>query len=509
MELHTCDLPDENILSPCTIVIFGGSGDLTQRKLIPALFALFQQERLPKPFTIIGCGRTELDNTTYRNQLSDHYRHEGNDLSAWLAFAANLHYQTIEYTKESFFQLAATLRDLDQRKKTMGNRIFDLAVPPQLYPIIATLLGQAGLAREHQNDNGWGRIVVEKPFGHDLNSATQLDKVLHTHFHEQQIYRIDHYLAKETVQNLLIFRFANTIVEPVWNRHYIEYVGITAAEKLGVENRASYYDNSGVLRDMFQNHMMQLLVLSAMEPPYRLSPDAVQDEKAKVIKSLRNFHPQGSRLCLGQYGPGTIDGDKVVGYRQEQGIPEHSKTPTFAMMKLFIDNWRWQDVPFYLVSGKRLPRKETRIVIQFKEVPHSLFQGMLGDSIHANRLVIETFPEEAIRLNFQTKNPGTSVCLRSMTMDFSYHEHFKSISLDAYARVLLDCIGGDHMLFWRQDGIEASWAFLTPVLEECERHCQSGKSLQFYPAGSWGPETTTDMTRKIITSAEYNKASSL
>ena len=499
MEPHTCDLAIAAPPPPCTIVIFGGSGDLTQRKLIPALFALFQQDRLPKPFAIVGCGRTAMDDESYRAQLADHYQHQGEDATAWSTFATHLHYRAVSYDQESFSHLATELRTLDQDNNTQGNRLFDLAVPPHLYPLIATLLGKAGLSCEHENDNGWSRIVVEKPFGHDLESALQLDKVLHTYFKEQQIYRIDHYLAKETVQNLLIFRFANTIFEPVWNRHYIEYVGITAAEKLGVENRTGYYDSSGVLRDMFQNHMMQLLVLTAMESPCQLTPDAVQDEKVKVIKSLRDFHPQqGSRICLGQYESGVIDGRNVVGYRQEKDIPKNSNTPTFAMMELFIDNWRWQDVPFFLISGKRLPRKETRIVIQFKEVPHRLFQGMFGDNINANRLVIETFPEEAIRLIFQTKNPGTTTCLRSMTMDFTYHEHFQQGTLDAYSRVLLDCMGGDHMLFWRQDGIEASWKFLTPVLKECEQQCTCDQQLHPYPAGTWGPESVKNTMRLLI-----------
>ena len=499
MKENTCGHQPDAPLQPCTIVIFGGSGDLTRRKLIPALFALFQQNRLPEPFSIVGCGRTDLDDISYRSQLGDHYRFTGTVLSAWNRFAEQVHYRKITYDQESFSQLADDLKTLDRNNRTMGNRLFDLAVPPRLYPIIADLLGQVGLAGEHENHNGWSRIVVEKPFGHDLDSALKLDRVLHTYFQEEQIYRIDHYLAKETVQNLLIFRFANTIFEPVWNRHYIDYVGITAAEQLGVENRAGYYDSAGVLRDMFQNHMMQLLVLTAMEPPSQLIPNAVHDEKVKVIRSLRDFDMrQGSRLCLGQYGPGAIDGRKVPGYIQEQGIARDSKTPSFAMMELFIDNWRWQDVPFFLVSGKRLPRKETRIVIQFKEVPHRLFQGMFGDSINANRLIIETFPEEAIRLNFQTKNPGPATCLRSMTMDFTFQEHFRNMPLDAYARVLLDCMNGDHMLFWRQDGIEASWKFLTPVLRECEQQCGCDQQLHIYPSGTWGPDIIKDTLQKIL-----------
>jgi len=496
---HSCAFRPDKTPPPCTIVIFGGSGDLTRRKLIPALFELFKQDRLAKPCAIVACGRSDIKTSDFREQLQAHYQPQGEAEEAWNAFAPLLSYQRIQYDQESFSRLAEELQQLDKDRQTRGNRLFDLAVPPHLYPVIATLLGKSGLHAEHTDSNGWSRIVVEKPFGHDLDSALELDRVLHRYFNEEQIYRIDHYLAKETVQNLLIFRFANAIFEPVWNRHYIDYIGITAAEQLGVENRAGYYEEAGVLRDMFQNHMMQLLVLTAMEPPSQLTPDAVQNEKVKVIKSLRDFAiEEGSRIHLGQYGPGTIQGRSVPGYRQEPGVAGNSRTPTFAMMQLFIDNWRWQDVPFYLTSGKRLPRKETRIIIQFKGVPHRLFQGMFGDSIQANRLIIETFPDEAIRLQFQTKNPGSTTCLRSMTMNFTYQEHFQGQSLDAYARVLLDCMHGDHMLFWRQDGIEASWAFLTPVLKECEQQCTLDQQLHLYPAGSWGPDGIHDTMRLFI-----------
>lgn len=499
MDTHTCDLLPTGNLEPCTLIIFGGSGDLTRRKLIPALYSLFLQNRLPKPFAIVGCSRTEMDDQQYRNRLKTSYQDTDMDLGQWDSFSALLHYQPVSYSTHSFQYLKKYLTGLDEKNGTVGNRIFDLAVPPVLYPVIAQLLGVTGLSDEHREKNGWSRIVVEKPFGRDLETALELDSILHTYFSEQQIFRIDHYLAKETVQNMLIFRFANSIFEPIWNRHHIEYVGITAAEKLGVEGRAGYYEESGVLRDMFQNHMMQLLVLSAMEPPCRFEADAVQDEKVKVIKSLRDFNAdRGSRITLGQYGRGTLDGQPVTGYRQEKDVAADSLTPTFALMELYIDNWRWQDVPFFLISGKRLPRKKTRIIIQFKEVPHQLFKDTLGDIISANRLVIETYPEEAIRLTFQTKSPGASLCLRSMTMDFAYQEHYKGSSLDAYARVLLDCIAGDHMLFWRQDGVEQSWSFLTPILKECEQCINRDQHLHFYPAGTWGPEAARNIALRLL-----------
>ncbi len=500
MELaHACDLPSILPAAPCTIVIFGASGDLTSRKLIPALFSLHAQGKLPDPVTIVGCGRSALTDSQFREQLFAQLPSETKALERWPDFAAGLHYHPVTYDLPSFQVLANFLAELDRVKGTRGNRIFELAVPPGLYPVIAELLGKTGLAREKSQSEGWARIIVEKPFGHDLASAIALNATLHEHFREEQIFRIDHYLAKETVQNTLIFRFANSIFEPLWNRHHIEYIGIVAAEELGIGNRAGYYEDAGVLRDMFQNHLMQLLVLTAMEPPARFDSQSVQNEKTKVIQSLRDFGAaDGSRIHLGQYGPGSVNGRPVPGYRAEPGVGPASTTPTFALMELYIDNWRWQNVPFYLVSGKRLPRKQTRIIIQFREVPHRLFRDVLGDNIGANRLTIETFPEEAIRLTFQTKNPGTAICLRSMNMDFVYHEHYQAATLDAYARVLLDSMAGDHMLFWRQDGIEQSWAFLTPVLEICEECRFRTQQLQIYPSGSWGPAQVHDIMSRLV-----------
>ncbi len=498
MDTHSCDfLPPRN-LAPCTIIIFGGSGDLTRRKLIPALYSLYREGKLPETFAIVGSSRTVIDDVQYRESLRTRYEQDRKDLSRWHDFAAHLHYFPIRYDQDSFSKLKAYLHRLDLKNNTEGNRLYDLAVPPHLYPVITRLLGKSGLTKEKTADNGWSRIVVEKPFGNDLDSALELDRILHLFFKEQQIFRIDHYLAKETVQNMLTFRFANAIFEPIWNRSYIDHIGIIAAEELGVGSRAGYYEQSGVVRDMFQNHLMQLLVLTAMEPPCRLEADAVHDEKSKVIRSLRKFNPNdGSRIWLGQYTGSTLDGEAVCGYRQEQGVESNSTTPTFALLETFIDNWRWQGVPFYLMSGKRLARKQTQIIIQFREVPHKLFQNTFGDQRSTNRLTIETFPEEAIRLRFQTKSPGPQLCLRSMEMDFTYQDHYASKPLDAYARVLLDCIIGDHMLFWRQDGIEASWSFLTPVLEACEE-CEPKQQLSFYPVGTWGPSEVKDIVQLFL-----------
>ncbi len=501
MAAPACTLLPEGGLEPCTLVIFGASGDLTRRKLVPALFSMFRQGLLPRPMAIVGCSRTAMDSDGFRRSLRSALAGDGPEPEGWEEFAALVHYQALRYDPASFAALRDLLEELDRTAATGGNRVFDLAVPPQLYPVIANLLGESGLARQGSDGNGWTRIVIEKPFGHDLASAQELNLILHRWFGEEQIFRIDHYLAKETVQNMLVFRFANSIFEPIWNRHHIDHVGIVAAESLGIGSRAGYYEEAGVLRDMFQNHLMQLLVLTAMEPPCLLESDPVQDEKVKVIRSLRDFNTEhGSRICLGQYTNGEIDQTPVTGYRQEPGVQPRSRTPTFALLELYVDNWRWQNVPFLLISGKRLPRKVTRIVIQFREVPHRLFRNLLGDSIGANRLTIETYPDEAIRLTFQSKQPGASLCLRSMTMDFTYGDQYRKSALDAYARVLLDCMAGDHMLFWRQDGIEQSWAFLTPVLRQCEQCLDRETRLHFYPAGTWGPAPVRKTVEKLLES---------
>jgi glucose-6-phosphate 1-dehydrogenase len=355
------------------------------------------------------------------------------------------------------------------------------------------MIGKSGMGIEKANGNGWSRLVVEKPFGRDLNTAVELDRSIHKYFRERQVFRIDHYLAKETVQNVLMFRFANAIFEPIWNRRFVDHVEITADETLGVEHRAGYYEQSGVLRDMFQNHMMQLLALTAMEPPSAFEDERVRDERVKVFRALRPFELDQleARLVLGQYGDGKIDGKKVPAYRDEPGVDPQSLTPTFACMKVFIDNWRWQGVPFYLTSGKRLSQKATQISIQFKQVPHSMFRDVIGPKISANRLILGIYPDEKITLTFQTKLPGARVCLRSVTMDFHYYQGDQQPVLDAYEKVLLDCMLGNHMLFWRQDAVEQCWAFLTPILAECEPCDDRDAMLHVYPAGSAGPEEVT------------------
>jgi glucose-6-phosphate 1-dehydrogenase len=498
LEKEEC--PSENVMESWTLVIIGASGDLTQRKLIPALFHLHLTGGLPEPFLIVGCARTQMSGEGFLARLGEAMRdNENYDGKAWDAFASFLQYRVLEYqAPSSFEELARELRDLEKRHGMKGNRIFYLAIPPTLYGSTAQMLGKTGLAEENEQGNGWSRIVVEKPFGRDLQTAMALDRSLHEHFQEHQIFRIDHYLAKETVQNVLMFRFANAIFEPIWDRRYIDSIHITAAESIGIEDRAGYYEESGVLRDMFQNHMMQLLALTAMEPPSLFEPARVLDEKAKLYRALRPIPLDRLQefIVLGQYGEGNVDGKRVPAYRKEKGVAVNSLTPTYGVMKVFIDNWRWQGVPFYLISGKRLAKKVTEIMIQFRAVPHSMFRQVLGEDIRANRLILGIYPDEKITLTFQTKYPGARVCLRSVTMDFLYHQRYEGPVLDAYEKVLLDVMTGDHMLFWRQDGVELCWSFLTPILKECETCSSRAEMLLPYAAGSWGPVAAKRLTQE-------------
>lgn len=474
---------------PCALVVFGGSGDLTARKLVPALYRLHQLDLLPVRFAMVGCGRTRFTDESYRDHLRSFVDSVNDAGNSWEAFAGNLHYQQLEYNDAGEGQkLNDILQRIDEKHGTAGNRLFYMAVPPLMYEPIVRLIQHAQLKNGRTDNACWSRIVVEKPFGYDLSSAVKLDGTLKETFTEEQIYRIDHYLAKETTQNILVFRFANALFEPVWNRQYISSVEITAAEQLGIENRAGYYEQTGVLRDMFQNHMMQLLALTAMEAPAHFTPSMVSDEKAKLFQSLRPFESKtfGQHIIIGQYTSGAINNRPVCGYREEKGVAPDSITPTYARLKLCIDNWRWQSVPFYLASGKRLDRKETSIVVHFRDVPHSIFRDIISP-IAPNRLTFSIQPTEAITLSFQAKTPGTSMALRSMNLSFSYGADTER-SVDAYEKVLVDCLNGDKMLFLREDSEYLSWQFLTPLIEECAQCVDHRESLQFYPAGSSGPQ---------------------
>ncbi|HXY62023.1 MAG TPA: glucose-6-phosphate dehydrogenase, partial [Nitrospirota bacterium] len=443
-----------DVPSPSAVIIFGASGDLTRRKILPSLYRLYKNKMLADRFFILGTSRVEMKTEQFRSAMLDAVKAAfpvGFDQETWNSFASRLHYSTFDYNdlKSYTVSLRNILPELEKRHQTGGNRIFYLAIPPTVFKDVINNLGASGLSLE---DHGRSHIVIEKPFGRDLASARQLNNLVHTYYKESQIFRIDHYLAKETVQNILMFRFANSIFEPLWNRRYIDHIQITAAETLGVEHRASYYEEAGVLRDMFQNHMSELLALTAMEPPAGFTTDMVQDEKVKVFRAIRHL-PLGALdqyLAVGQYTEGAIENVRVPSYRDEPGVAAQSATPTFAAMKLFVDNWRWHDVPFYLRSGKRLGRRMTEISVHFNRVPHSMFPATVGGPIDPNVLVLRVQPDEGMSLHIQTKEPGSKVCLSPMVMNYSYP---RDVLLDAYEWVLLDCMLGDHMLFTREDSV--------------------------------------------------------
>jgi glucose-6-phosphate 1-dehydrogenase len=480
-------------------VVVGAFGDLARRKLLRALYRLFCNDGLPEEFFIVGADLPPMTSSEYRDLIRDSLWKLGREdvsESDWKAFSARLDYLSIDADTDSpYTPLSDLLSHRFEERGIPANRLFYLAVPPDRYTDIVKHLGKAGLAQEGGRFQGWSRVVVEKPFGHDLASARALNASIQEHFREDQIYRIDHYLAKETVQNILMFRFANAIFEPVWNRRYVDHVQITAAETLGVEHRAAYYEQAGVLRDMFQNHMLQLLAMTAMEPPSLFEADRVREERIKVFRSLRPFPVDrlNDHLVLGQYGTGQGPEAGMAAYRDEAGVGEDSLTPTFAMAKVFIDNWRWQGVPFYLCSGKRMAEKLTEITIQFREIPHLMFRKVLPETVQPNLLSIRIQPNERITMAFQAKSPGAKICLQPVTMDFHYASIHEGDLLDAYETVILDCLLGDHTLFVRQEGVELCWAFLSPILEACETCGNRRQALHPYEAGTWGPSAVADL----------------
>lgn len=472
---------------PNAMVVFGASGDLARRKLIPSIFNIFTQELLDEKFYLLGCGRTKLTDDDFRETAKQAIQesHSGASAKDLSAFAAKLYYIEGDYDDAAFYENIKTrLIDLDRKHEIDGCHIFYLAVPPILYPRIVEHLGRSTLSCAAESDSKQrARLVIEKPFGRDLQSSTELNDGISRCFDESQIYRIDHYLGKETVQNILMFRFANTIFEPVWNRNYIDHIQITMAESIGIEQRGSYYDKAGALRDIFQNHMLQILALVAMEPPGSFEADPIRDEKIKLLRSIRSFDLDeiDSLIVRGQYGPGTVDGKQVAGYRDEPDIDPKSKTETFVAGKLFIDNWRWRDIPFYLRAGKRLAHKDTEITITFKQVPHSMFASVGLDDMPANVLVLQVQPEEGISLSFQAKRPGSKICMSTLNMNFNYKSVFLVDMPEAYQRLLLDCMVGDQTLFNRYDSVEIAWQLLMPVLERWEN---DGSATYEYPAGS-------------------------
>ncbi len=482
---------------PCVLVIFGASGDLTRRKLIPALFHLFISGGMPENFCVVGAARSEFSEDDFRDSMRQGVKDAGHDCLRWAEFAGRLFYQRVHYDSlEDYHALARRLSVLEKEFGIQGGRIFNLALPPSLYGPVATLLGQAELNLEEPERKRWSRLVVEKPFGHDLASAMELNRTIGAWFKESQVFRIDHYMAKETVQNILLLRFANSIFEPLWNRNYISFIRINTSESLGVGSRAGFYEQAGVVRDMMQNHMMQLLALVAIEPPSWFDANRLRNKQAETFQALRPMNLENPQhyMVLGQYHAGESEGESVPGYRQEKGVSPDSNIPTYAMMRMHIDNWRWHGVPFYLTSGKRLKRKITRIDIQFRSVPHRMFPPSLGQGLMANRLVLGIHPEENVFVSLQAKRPGPQLCIRSAGMNFSYCTGGSdTLFLDAYQKALLDTMAGDQTLFWRQDCLELSWAYFDPILKHMDT-CQEGLCrLHPYRAGSYGPQAALDL----------------
>jgi glucose-6-phosphate 1-dehydrogenase len=489
-------LSSDRVPAPCSLVIYGASGDLTHRKLVPALFDLYQKHLLPTSFSLVGISRSKMSDEEFKQKLKDSLKQAEPQLSdsLWSSFSQNFHYIAGGYDDIKAYQsLSALLDEKDRDNGTSGNRIFYLSTPPNVFESIISNLGMAGLARE---DKGYSRVVIEKPFGHDLDSAKELNLHVREVFREHQIYRIDHYLGKETVQNLLVMRFANSIFEPIWDRRYVDHIQITASEDLGVGSRAGYYETSGVLRDMFQNHLFQVMCLIAMEPPVSYEANAIRDEKLKILKSIRPFDQQTLTqwTVRGQYGPGYLAGERVPGYRQEEGVDPKSITPTFAAIKVFLDTWRWHGVPFLLRSGKRLPKRTTEVAIQFKEPPNLLFKNNVTD-LSPNVLVVRIQPDEGITLKFETKVPGMTMEARTVNMDFRYGTTFAEGTSEAYERLLLDCMLGDATLFIRGDETEAAWGALMPVIQHWETTEPEG-DFPNYEAGSWGPAEADHLLEK-------------
>lgn len=474
---------------PTIFIIFGGTGDLNARKLAPALYNLYLDNWLPEHFSIIGTGRSKFSEEEYRNTILDeinNFSRTGKaDPAKWQEFATHIFYQVSDLNKiETYQEFGQRIKTHQDEWQTNATIIFYLAVAPNFFKVIAENIAACKLAEDAENT----RIVIEKPFGNDLESATALNKLLAGLFHEKQIYRIDHYLGKETVQNILAFRFANSLFEPIWNRNYIDYVQISVTEQLGVEDRGDYYDGSGALRDMIQNHILQLLCLIAMEPPVSFVGEEVRNRKVDVLHAMRPFTSEDVRknAARGQYGEGWIEGKQVPAYRKENKVNPQSNTETFAAIKFFIDNWRWQNVPFYVRTGKRMHESASVITIQFKDVPHLIFPGEATDNWQQNRLIISIQPEMSIRLQVQAKRPGLDMVLNTVDMVFDYESAYSSYTPEAYETLLLDTIVGDQTLFMRGDQVEAAWKLIMPILTAWE----SKKSVNFpnYSADTWGPE---------------------
>ena len=481
----------ERVPDPSVLVLFGATGDLAHRKVVPALYQLWRTNLLPHEFAIVAIGRRDYDDESFRADLrasaEKYSRVLPLDEAAWRSFATRIRYQRCDFADPAGFDsLAKTLEAIDREQRSAGNHLYYLATQPSQFAEIVAQLGRVGLDHE-RHEGGWRRIVIEKPFGHDLQSAIRLNREVGKVFRESQVYRIDHYLGKETVRNLLVFRFANGIFEPIWNRRHIDHVQITVAESIGVENRGAFYEETGASRDILQNHLLQLMSLVAMEPPATFEADALRDEKVKVIRAIGEMSSDQitTDVVRGQYGPGWVAAKQVPGYRQEKDVDPESETETFVAARFEVDDWRWSGVPFYLRAGKRLPKRATEIAIQFKEVPHRLFRDSSSEP-DPNLLAIRIQPDEGIMLRFGAKVPGLGIDVRSVTMDFTYGSAFTIDSPDAYETLILDALLGDASLFTRADEVEGAWARVTPIIDTWAE--SSSPDFPNYEAGTWGPE---------------------
>jgi glucose-6-phosphate 1-dehydrogenase len=482
---------------PCIVVIFGASGDLTKRKLLPALYHLQQSGYLPEDIAVLGVARRSLEDFFPGDMREGILAGGGVDENdpKLAPFMERVQYFAMNFDDDAGYDgLKKKLADMDAKFNTQGNRLFYLAVAPEYFSDIIGFLGKHQMSKPSETDTHWVRVVIEKPFGHDLESARQLNDEVNKVFDEDQIFRIDHYLGKETVQNILVFRFANGIFEPVWNRNYIDHVEITAAESIGIEGRGPFYEQAGALRDVIQNHVMELLSFVAMEPPISFEADAVRTEKVKVWRAIQPIHPADT--VRGQYGPGLVDGKAVIGYRQEDRVHPRSQTETYAALRLEIENWRWAGVPFYIRAGKRLAKRVTEITIQFKQPPLRLFKdgdGIGPEGIKANVISMRIQPDEGIALRFAAKVPGPNMSMSSVNMNFSYADAFGASSANGYERLLLDAMLGDATLFAHRDGVEATWALMTPILQGWAK--EQPKDFPNYAAGTWGPAASDAMLK--------------
>ena len=485
------ELAGARYAQPCTLVILGATGDLTKRKLVPSLMGLAKDGLMPSGFAVVGFARRPWSDEEFRKELEEGVAEFGRpdtlELFAGMRDAFSYH-QSDFADRSGYESLAARLEQIDRARGTKGNRIFYLATPPSAYSGILEQLSASGLSQE--KGGRFARVIVEKPFGRDLATAVALNEQVRAAFHERQVFRIDHYLGKETVQNILAMRFANGIFEPLWNQKYVDHVQLTVAESIGVGTRGGYFEESGIIRDMIQNHLLQVLTMVAMEPPVALSADAVRDEKVKVLKAVRSFRPEevADATVRGQYSRASFDGEDVPGYREEHGVAADSRTETFAAVRLMVDNWRWAGTPFFLRSGKRLPRRVTEVAIHFKRPPHVLFDQ--AHDLQPNVLLLRIQPDEGISLRFGSKVPGPDIRIRDVRMDFRYGAAFGGENADSYERLLLDAMIGDSTLFARRDEVEEAWRIVDSIVAGWN---QSKKALETYAAGSWGPACAEDL----------------